>query len=209
MKRYFLKKWMMAILLAGACGTMTACDDNDNDGTTPPPTDPDIEAVCGAYRGTMTVVEAVPVADEGKDEPSGTVLDAQVTAAAIEFSDFPIRDLVIRVLGTEEGVDAIIEAIGTIKYAVPYSATMHEDKTAVILSLEPAALVLTLPDENEEGGEPTGVKIEAAVSATTAGTYTVESQKLGFGLSVSGIKVAGADLEGFEPFSLHFDLAKE
>ena len=178
MKRYFLNKWMVATLLAGACCIMAACDDdNDNGGIMPPPTDPDIEAVCGTYRGTMTVVETAPVTDEGADEPSGTALDARVTNTAIAFMDFPIRDLVIKVLGTDEGIDAIIEAIGTVEYAIPYTASMNEDKTSVVLSLDPAILVLNLPAGND-AEESAGTEIEVAISAEADGTYAWNRRNL-------------------------------
>ncbi|MCD8275589.1 MAG: DUF4840 domain-containing protein, partial [Alistipes sp.] len=98
MKRTFLKNWMVVALFAGACCGMIACDDDDNGGQTPSPTDPDITAVIGEYAGTMSVVEAVPLAEAEGEESAGTALDAKVTGDAIEFTDFPIRDLIVKVL---------------------------------------------------------------------------------------------------------------
>lgn len=206
MKRTFLKNWMVAALLAGACCGMVACDDDDNKGgSTPPPTDPDITAVCGEYAGTVAVVEVSPSGDDGSEEPAGTAVDATVTSQAIEFADFPVRDLIVKILGTEEGVDEILAAIGTVSYEVPYTAQTNEERTAVEMTLTPEPLKLTLSDGAEE---PTETEIEVTIEAT-AGTYTLETGKLGFGLSVAQIKVGGTDLEGFEPFSLDFDLAKK
>ena len=143
MKTFFGKSWMAA-LLAGACCVMVACDDDDNGGgQTPPPTEPDITAVCGDYAGTMSVVEAAPAADG--EEPAGTAIEAAVSEAEISFTDFPIRDLVVKVLGTEEGVDEIVAAIGQVDYRVPYTAVMSEDKAMVAMTLAPEALKLTLP----------------------------------------------------------------
>ena len=205
MKRIFLKNWMVAALLAGACCGMVACDDDDEGGTTPPPTDPDITVVCGEYAGTMVVVEAAPKGDDGSGEPAGTAVEALVTGEAIEFSDFPVRDLIVQVLGTEEGVDEIIAAIGPVDYDVPYTARMSEDESAVEMTPTPEPLKLTLPGSDEE---TPGTEVEVTVGATD-GTYTLASKTLGFGLSVTGMKVAGTDLEGFESFSLDFDLAKK
>lgn len=206
MKRTFLKNWMAAALLAGACCGMVACDDDDDKGgTTPPPTDPDITAVCGEYAGTMVVVEDSPKSDDGSEEPAGTAVDAAVTDRAIEFADFPVRDLIVKILGTEEGVDEILAAIGTVSYEVPYTAQMSGDESAVEMTLTPETLNLTLSDGAEE---PTETEIEVTIEAT-AGTYTLETGKLGFGLSVAQIKVGGTDLDGFESFSLDFDLAKK
>ena len=103
MKTFFGKSWMAA-LLAGACCVMVACDDDDNGGgQTPPPTEPDIPVVSGDYAGTMSAVEAAPAADG--EESAGTAIEAAVSEAEISFTDLPIRDLVVKVLGTEEGVD--------------------------------------------------------------------------------------------------------
>lgn len=185
---------------------MVACDDDDdNGGTTPPPTEPDITVVCGEYAGTMVVVEASPKGDDGAEEPAGTAVDAKVTGEAIEFTDFPVRDLIVKVLGTEEGVDEILAAIGQVDYNVPYTAQMSEDKASVAMTLKPEVLNLTLPGSGEE--EP-GTEIEVTVEATAA-TYTLESKRLGFGLSVAGVKVADVDLPDFESFALDFDLAKK
>lgn len=206
MKRTFLKNWMAAALLVGACCGMVACDDDDDKGgTTPPPSDPDITVVCGEYAGTMSVVEAAPLGEDGDEGAAGTAIEAKVTGEAIEFTDFPVRDLIVKVLGTEEGVDEILAAIGQVDYNVPYTAQMSEDKASVAMTLKPEVLKLTLPGSGEE--DP-GTEIEVTVEAT-AGTYTLESKTLGFGLSVAGVKVAGADLPDFESFTLDFDLAKK
>ena len=207
MRRVFLKNWMVAALFAAvSCGMVACDDDDDNGGTTPPPTEPDITAVCGEYTGTMAIVDVVaPVSDDGTDEPAGTSVDATVTNEAIEFADFPVRDLIVKILGTEEGVDEIIAAIGQIDYNVPYTAQISEDKASVAMTLKPEVLKLTLPGSGEE--DP-GTDIEVTIEATD-GTYTLESKALEFGLAVAGVKVAGVDLPDFESFSLDFDLAKK
>lgn len=205
MKTFFGKSWMAA-LLAGACCVMVACDDDDNGGgQTPPPTDPDITAVCGDYAGMMSVVEVAPAADG--EEPAGTAIEAAVSEAEISFTDFPIRDLVVKVLGTEEGVDEIVAAIGQVDYRVPYTAVMSEDKATVAMTLAPEALKLTLPSGGE-GGDGTS-DIEVSITAEADAVYTLESGKLLFGLAATGVKVGGVDMEAFEPFSLAFDLLQK
>lgn len=205
MKTLFLKNWLAYGLMAVAAFGFTACSDGDGDGTTPPPTDPDETVVVGAYTGTMAVVEAAPTADEGTEEPgepAGTAVEAAVSADAIEFADFPIRDLVARIVG-EESADAIVEAVGQIDYSVAYTAAMSEDKATVAMTLSPEALDISMP---VEGADP--LQIAVTISAGADATYTVESGKLGFTLSVEGVSLGGEAMEGFEPFSLGFDLAK-
>ena len=116
-----------------------------------------------------------------------------VTNEAIEFANFPVRDLIVKILGTEDGVDEIIAAIGQIDYNVPYTAQISEDKASVAMTLKPEVLKLTLPGSGEE--DP-GTEIEVTIEATD-GTYTLESKALEFGLAVAGVKVAGVDLPGF------------
>lgn len=74
---------------------------------TPPPTKPDITVVCGEYAGAVVVVEAAPMGKASTEEPAGMAVEAKVTGKAIEFSNFPVRDLIIKILGTEEDVDEI------------------------------------------------------------------------------------------------------
>ena len=67
----------------------------------------------------MNVLEAAPTADSEEETPSGTEITAKVTADAIQFTDFPVRDLIIKVIGSEEGVDQIMESLGKVDYSIP------------------------------------------------------------------------------------------
>lgn len=202
MKTVFLKNWLAFGLMALAAFGFAAC--SDDDGTTPPPPGADETVVEGSYAGTMSVVEAAaPAEGEDADEPAGTAVEAAVSAEAVGFTDFPIRDLVVRIVG-EDSADAIVEAVGKVDYSIPYTAEMSEDKSAVAMTLSPETLVISMPIE---GAEP--LEIAVAISAAADATYTVESSKLGFALSVDGVTLGGEALEGFEAFSLDFDLAKK
>lgn len=209
MKHLFLKNWMKTALLIGACCGMTACDNDDDKHPTPT----DITAVCGAYEGTMAVVEASPTTDENDEKPAGTPIAADVTDKAIVLNDFPVRDLIVKILGTEQGSDQIVEAIGRIDYEIPYTALMSEDKASVVMTLDPAPLTLTLPltdgGQAREDEETAESEIAVTIQATTAAAYTLATEQLGFYLSVTGIQVGDTDLPEFSPFSLHFDLAKK
>ena len=82
---------------------------------------------------------------------------------------------------------------------------MSEDKASVSLTLAPEPLKLTMPVEGEE---PSSLEIEVGITAARNGSYTLESSKLDFSLAVESISVGGTPLEGFEAFTLHFDLTK-
>lgn len=218
MKRIFLKSWIAAVLFAGACCVMTACNDDDNNGGQNPPVDPDTAVVIGDYAGTMNSVDAAPL--EGGEEPAGTAVEASVTDAAVSFADLPVRDLIVRILGDlglpsdDETVDGIIAGLGKIVYEIPYTATAAEDKSTVNMTLSPAELAFTLAVEGGEttadgSEEPAGMEIVVTVESDADAVFTVESKNLVFDLSVAGVKCAGAELEGFEPFTLHFDLTQK
>ena len=195
MKRMILKNWMMAALLAGACCGFVACDDDDdNGGQTPPPT-PGIEAVVGEYAGTMQIVEKQPKEGEGEGEtPIATQLEAAVTKDAIEFSEFPIRSLIAKVMNVPEDdptVDGIIEAVGPVSYTLPYTAVMGEDKASVQMTLKPEVLKIYLGDP-----EADGLAIVVTISAVGENSYTLESKALRFHLTVDQIQLGEGEDAG-------------
>lgn len=207
--------WMAAALLLGACCGLVACD-KDNDG----PAEPDVTAVQGNFKGEMTIVEAVPTEDAGTT-PAATEVTATVSADKILFEDFPVRDLIVKVVGDESMADQIVAQIGQVDYAVPYTAVMSDDKATVKMTLKPEALKLKLTDgsgnegeggateTDDEGSEgETGVEIEVTITAEAEGTYTLESEGLAFHLAATAVKMAGQEVP-FEGLSLAFELSKQ
>lgn len=205
MKRVILKNWMAAVLLAGACSGLVACDD-DNDGA---PEEPSVAAVQGKYSGTMAIGQAV--APTAAETPAATALNAVVTADKIQFEDFPIRDLVIQVIGDETLADQIVSQVGKVTYEVPYTAQMSEDKATVKLTLTPGNLKLTLSENGNEAtlAETEPTQIEVTITTEKEGTYTFASKKLGFNLSATSVKLGGEELPGFKALSLNFGLTKK
>lgn len=217
MKRVILRNWMAAALLLGACCGLVACDD-DNDG----PAEPDVTAVQGNFKGEMSIVEAAPT--EGEEEtPAGTAVTATVSADKILFEEFPVRELIVKVVGDETLADQILAQIGQVDYAVPYTAVMSDDKATIQMTLKPEALKLTLSDDSdssedgdgasETDGEdsegPTGIEIEVTVTAEAGSTYTLASMELAFTLAATAVKLDGTEFPGFEPITLSFDMTKE
>lgn len=207
MKRMILKNCMLAALLAGACCGFVACnDDDDNGGQIPSPT-PDTETVIGEYTGTMQIVEKQPKENEGECEtPVDIQLNATVTKDAIEFEEFPIRSLIAAVLGdagSDEEINAIIEAVGSVSYSLPYTAAMSEDKASVQMTLKLEVQNITMSNSEEDG-----LTIVVTTPAVDENSYTLESKAFRFHLAVDQIQL-GED----EPFSvllnLTFDLAKK
>lgn len=190
---------MVAALFLGACCGMVACDD---DNETPPPTGPDATVVVGSYSGTMLIVEEQPKEGNKDEKPVGTELEAAVTKDAVEFENFPIRSLIAAVLGesgNDEVIDGIIEAVGPVSYAIPYTAAINEDMTIVRMALEPDVLNITMGDP-----ETDGLTIAVTISADSDGIYNLESKTLQFPLSVDKIQLGDS-----EPFSVPLHLAFE
>lgn len=209
MKQMNVKNWMAALLLTGVCCGFVACNDDDGENT-PPPAEPNVTAVIGEYAGTMQIIEPTPTAESG-EEPTGTPLTASVTGDQILFENFPIRDLIVKIIKDEALADQIVAKIGQVDYAVPYAALMSEDKTTVRMTLTPDALKITLGGSEEPAPEPQAeeaIEIEVTISTAAEGVYTIESEKLSFTLSAEAVKYGGTELPGFEAFTLGFNLTK-
>ena len=164
-----------------------------------------------ALSGTMTIVQAAPTAD-GEEAPAGTAVTASVSADKILFENFPVRDLIVAVVG-EEMADQLMAQIGQVDYAVPYTALMNDDKSGIVLTLSPEALKLTLTPDAGDGGDAEGesdaaTEIEVTIASSGEGAYDLESKKLLFGLSATAVKLGGQEVP-FQGLSLSFDLERQ
>ena len=205
------------LAVAGVCFSLIACEkngDNHNNGGNGDTSD-DETAVIGEYTGTMDILEVTASEDEntGEETPSGTEISASVTADAIEFADFPVRDLIVKILGSDETADAIIEAIGPISYSIPYEASLSEDETAVNLTLAPENMTIKLPvastmSESEEDGSM-AIEVEITADSASESVYDIQSENLSFIISVASIKIGDTPMDGFAAFSLDFDMTKK
>lgn len=221
MKRTVLRNWMVAAMLTGACCGMVGCD-KDNDGST----EPDVTAVQGNFAGTMEIVEATPLADDENVGQAGIAVSATVAADKIQFEDFPVRDLIIKVVGDEQTADQILEQIGQVNYEVPYTAVMSDNHASIQLTLKPEPLKLTLTDNSGEGGSTkagsegegdgngdgegsTETEVEITITSDAEGIYVVGTKELTFHLAATSVKLAGTEIPDFKPISLAFDLTKK
>ena len=205
MKISVLKNWAAAALFVAAGSVFVSCDkDNGNDNGTDGSTDVDATAVIGDYTGTMSILEPTPTAEEGEDGgQTGTEIKAaKVTATDIEFTDFPIRDLVAAIVG-ENNADGIVNLVGQVDYKIPYTATVNEDKAGISLELAPEVLKITA------GEGENALNVEVTINAKGTGEYTVESKNLVFSLTAAEVTVAGNKLDKFEAMDIEFNLTKK
>ena len=138
------------------------------------------------------------------------------------YFDDVLREVKGAVMFTDEMADQIVEKLGQVDYAVPYTALMSEDKATIKLTLSPETLKLTLPgdsgNDGEEGGATTtsegseegenDTEIEVTITSDAEGTYTLESKSLVFGLAATAVKLNGQEMP-FEGLSLSFELTKK
>lgn len=206
MKRMIIKNWMTALLLTGICCGMVACDDEQD----APSPGLDTTVVLGQYAGVMQVLEPAPKNEAG-EEPVGTAITATVVESEVQFKNFPIRDLVVKIIGDEELADQIVGEVGAVDYAIPYTALMNDEKTTVKLTLAPPVMKLIYGGSDEPASisrAEDAIEIEVAISAVSEGNYTVETQHLRFTLSIDAVKYGGVDLPEFQAFPVAFNLTK-
>ena len=100
-------------------------------------------------------------------------------------------------------INGIIEAVGPVSYAIPYTAAINEDKTIVRMALKPEVLNITMGDP-----ETDGLTIAVTISANSDGVYNFESKTLQFPLSVDKIQLGDGEPIS-APLYLAFDLVKK
>lgn len=210
MKISVLKNWAAAALFVAAGSVFVSCDkDNGNDNGTDGSTDVDATAVIGDYTGTMSIPAVAPSEDNGTEEGSQTgteIKAAKVTATDIEFTDFPIRDLVAAIVG-ENNADGIVNLVGQVDYKIPYTATVNEEKTAISLELEPK--VLELSYTLGEGEQAITFNVKVTITAERASEYTVESKNLMLYIAAESVTLNGEPFGTFTGMSLEFNLTKK
>ena len=85
-------------MIAGCTLGFVACSDDDDPQT---PTEPKVEDVYGDYTGTMqtALLDQSTFAEGEGEEPAGVDVAAQVKNDTVYFDEFPVRDLVVSIVG--------------------------------------------------------------------------------------------------------------
>lgn len=138
MEKQFKAKMLFASLfMLGCTMTFVSCSDDDDNNT--PPTEVTAASVYGDYTGTMTTATVSPTDYNGTEEgeQTGTAVSAKVEGDTIYFDNFPIKDIVMSVVGDETTADQIVEAVGNVSYKIGYTPTVNEAKDSVMLALDP------------------------------------------------------------------------
>ncbi len=203
-KEMNLSNLFKAMMFVGCFLCFTACDDDDNPATTD---EPKVEDVYGDYSGKMQFAAL----DEGGETPStradeeaaGTDVTATVNNNKVTFAEFPIRDIVVSIVG-EEQADAIISAVGTVSYEVEYTPTMTTAKDSVYMAMSPKPLEISIPVDEENS---TTVTVE--ISAPDNGNYEFETGNLKMGLQADKVSLGGTEIPTIPSMSFTFDMKKK
>ncbi|MDR2916971.1 MAG: DUF4840 domain-containing protein [Tannerella sp.] len=183
-----LKHLFMSLMVVGCSLGMASCSDDDDD----PVKEPTVEAVIGEYSGKMYVAAPVTYASESKAEQTGgTDISATVKNDSVYFAKFPVDDIV-KAIAPSELVEAIIGALGDVKYEIGYKATMNTAKDSVVMTFDPKPLELKISlSENTQ-------EIKVDISATDKGSYSIDKKKLKFAINVDGVTINEEPLKDFK-----------
>lgn len=202
-----LNKLFASALVMGCTLGFASCD---NDDTAAPPTIVSTQSMYGDYTGVMTSLTIVPYEEESTDTPEGTAITATVDNDTIYLTDFPIKDIVLSIVGDETTADQIVEAVGQVDYKIGYTPTLSAAKDSILFTLDPKPLKLSvnIPGTEEEESLPTAIEVK--VQAAEGANYEGKTTALKFGFQASEVLI-GEDqtpLEGFTPTTFDFTTVK-
>lgn len=202
-----LNKLFASALVMGCTLGFASCD---NDDTAAPPTIVSTQSMYGDYTGVMTSLTIVPYEEESTDTPEGTAITATVDNDTIYLTDFPIKDIVLSIVGDETTADQIVEAVGQVDYKIGYTPTLSAAKDSILFTLDPKPLKLSVNIPGTEEGESLPTAIEVKVQAAEGANYEGKTTALKFGFQASEVLI-GEDqtpLECFTPTTFDFTTVK-
>ena len=194
MKKFFKSVQLFALMLvAGASFCFTACSDGDE---LQNPDEVTIETMFGVYKGTVTTSEVTTVEDEdnGQETEPGMDISATIEDNTISFVKFPIRDIVLSVVGDEALADMIVESVGDVDYSITYEPTLTPEKDNILMALKPEPLKLTveIPAE-QENADVKAMIVEVQVEAGEHAGYNVEHANVKFSITATKVMLGEGD----------------
>ncbi|AUI49185.1 DUF4840 domain-containing protein [Bacteroides fragilis] len=186
-KEFNLSKLFYAFAIAFSVVTLSSCDNDDNSPLPPPSTND----VAGTYNGKVLITQITPLAgreNAGEGEtPKGQDVNATVKNDTVFFDKLPVDDLIISIIGDKDKAEAIIKAIGDVKYKVGYKPALNTEKDSIYLAFEPKPLILQLPSTIEGGKDQT---VTVTISSPEKGSFAYKNNQLKMKLNADEIKLA-------------------
>lgn len=213
MKKFFKSVQLFALMLAaGTSFCFTACSD-DNDVKNQNPGEVTTETMFGAYKGTVVIsdVATVESEDNGEETEPGTDISATIEDNTIRFVKFPIKDIVLSIVGDETLADMIVKAVGDVDYTIPYEPTLTDEKDNIMMTLKPQTLKLAvnIPALQQDADDQV-LTVEVQVEAGEQGAYNVEEANVKFSITATKVMLGEGDdqqqLGDFVPKNLLFDM---
>lgn len=200
-KEMNLNRFFVSLMLAGCTLGFAACSNDDDPA---PATEPQVEDVYGDYAGKMLTSALNPSvrAEEG-EEPASTDVTAVVKNDTVYFDEFPVRDLVVSIVG-EAMADQIISVVGKVSYKVGYEGALTAAKDSVYMQFDPKPLEITVPLTEEQV-----MSVVVEVAAATQGNYELGSTNLNMGLEARSVTVNGEPFPTFPPTAFTFEMKKK
>ena len=180
--------------------SFASCSDDDDQ-----PKGIAIDAVYGKYSGTMEI-EGLKASALTVNATTGPAIEATVDKDKVSFADFPIKELVIGILGSEEAANGILQLVGKVSYDLAYTPTLNEQKDGIVLALNPQPLKLSIPL-----GADNVMVVNVMVNANGNGSYKNGELKL----SIIAEKVSlgegesAEEVNGFSPLTLTITMKQE
>lgn len=209
MKKVFKSTRLFAYVLALGCSLgLVSCDDDDDPLF---PTDVTTETMWGNYDGKMVSYVVSAEKEDNVETPAGIDVTAKVANDTIYFENFPIKDIVMSVVGNETVADKIVEAVGDVPYKIGYKPELAKERDNIYLTLDPKPLKLSVAvPASKEGEEPQSLQIEVKVEAGEGAKYDVEGSNLKFYFGATEVLLGEGEsqqkLPGFLPTTFHFDM---
>lgn len=197
-KRFKLNRLFVSLAILGCAFGFVACDDDDNSPAVPTTMD-----AWGEFKGKMQVLPVTPTPVLAGNEVAGADVAATVKNDTVYFENFPITDLVASLV-PEESVEAIVKAIGEVKYKIGYKAALNAAQDSVYMTFDPKPLEIAVPM-----GEEITLAVEVTVSAMNKGSYELSSKNLKFDVKADKVTVNEAPFPAFPASIFKFAMKKD
>ena len=184
-KEFNLTKLFYSFAIAFSVVTLSSCNNDDNSPLPPPSTND----VAGTYNGKVLITQVTPATakENAGEAPQGQDVNATVKNDTVFFDKLPVTELITSIVGDKDKAEAIVKAIGDVKYKVGYKPALNTEKDSIYLAFEPKPLILQLPSAAE--GEK-GQTVTVTISSPEKGSFAYKNNQLKMKLNADEIKLA-------------------
>ena len=146
--------------------------------------------MAGTYNGKVLITQVTPATakENAGEAPQGQDVNATVKNDTVFFDKLPVTELITSIVGDKDKAEAIVKAIGDVKYKVGYKPALNTEKDSIYLAFDPKPLTLQLPAA-VEGQE--GQTVTVTISSPDKGSFAYKKNQLKLKLSADKVELAG------------------